>query len=149
MKVKNKVFPPPKPPIALVLHPKKCPHSVRSNLPSLNLVSNDQNFFIKESSVSPPRSPRAPYLNARPHWGAYKPKRVSEYPTLPNAPLTYLEVLSTPEYCSLLTDQEKIEIQSKNEIYYIRQKRPNNNSNNEKIDQDSDYFNFVKFLYVM
>ena len=144
MKVKNKVFPPPKPPIALVLHPKKCPHSVRSNLPSLNLVSNDQNFFIKESSVSPPRSPRAPYLNARPHWGAYKPKRVSEYPTLPNAPLTYLEVLSTPEYCSLLTDQEKIEIQSKNEIYYIRQKRPNNNSNNEKIDQDSDYFNFVK-----
>lgn len=145
MKVKNKVFPPPKPPMTLVLHPKKCPHPVRSMLPSLNPISNNQSFFTKETPESPPRSPRAPYLNARPHWGAYKPKKASEYPTLPNAPLTYLEVLNTPEYCSLLTNREKnFEIQSKNEIYYIRQKRPNNNSNNDHLEHDSEYFNFVK-----
>ena len=120
MKVKNKVFPPPKPPMTLVLHPKKCPHPVRSMLPSLNPISNNQSFFTKETPESPPRSPRAPYLNARPHWGAYKPKKASEYPTLPNAPLTYLEVLNTPEYCSLLTNREKnFEIQSKNDINEI------------------------------
>lgn len=144
MKVKNKVFPPPKPPMSLILQPKKCPYAVKSMLPSLNPVSNNRNVFIKETSESPPRSPRSPYLSARPHWGAYKPKKASEYPTLPNAPLTYLEVLNTPEYCSLLTNREKFEIQSKNEIYYIRQKRPNNNSNNEHVDQDSEFFNFVK-----
>lgn len=146
MKVKNKVFPPPKPPMSLVLYPKKCPNTVRSMLPSLNNnpISNNQNFLAREASVSPPKSPRTINLNSRPHWGAYKPKRQSEYPTLQNAPLTYLEVLNTPEYCSLLTEREKIEIQSKNEIYYIRQKHPNNNSNNENTEQDLEYFNFVK-----
>lgn len=131
MGVKHKGFQPPKPSMNLVIHPPRFPHQIKPILPALQSKSNRP-----VRNIAPPSN----NLETRRPWGAYQAKRQTENPSLPTAPLRPEDIINSYEYSSLLTPQDKIEIQFIKDIYYIRQKRPNTNETN----QNCAFFNFVK-----
>ncbi|OHT00280.1 hypothetical protein TRFO_33065 [Tritrichomonas foetus] len=150
--MKKKVLPPPKPPMSLVLRPKRVPKSSRNILPSINNKNkvNNNNFInLKNNNKnhlkpSPPKTARP--SNSYNRRQSPRKSTEHEYPTIPNAPISPSDALNY--YSEKLTSLERIEIMNYSEVYYIRQElsldsfSENNEQNNKK--EDGDFFKFIK-----
>ncbi|KAK8866494.1 hypothetical protein M9Y10_009458 [Tritrichomonas musculus] len=127
----------PKPPMSLVLHPKKAPRPSNAKiLPSLvNIQEPPSSARPKTNNKRSPRNIRKKPVT--------KPgNRISEndqYKSLPNAPLLPSTVLK--DHGPLLTERERFEIERYHDIYYIRKEPPAPQS---QMLYDPDFFPFIK-----
>lgn len=127
----------PKPPMSLVLHPKKAPRpSNAKKLPSLANIQEPPRSArpIANSKRNPRNIRKRPIKNSD-----NKISEADQYKPLPNAPLLPNVVLK--DYASLLTERERFEIERYHDIYYIRKEPPTPSSHTL---YDPDFFPFIK-----
>lgn len=127
----------PKPPMSLVLHPKKAPRPSNAKiLPSIPHIHEPP-----RSARTKPNSKRNP-RNIKKNPVKKPDDKISEsdqYKSLPNAPLIPNTVLR--DYGHLLTERERFEIERYHDIYYIRKEAPSPQSHTL---YDPDFFPFIK-----
>lgn len=150
--MKKKKPPQPKPPMSLILHPKKAPKIEKQKvLPSLpkapkppstarpktNSKRNPRRNPRINKIKNPPKNPNPPKIS--PPSIQQSSQNDDQYPSLPNSPLNPSNILST--YSNLLTERERFEIERYRDIYYIRKSPPDPKS---YMMYDPEFFPFIQ-----